>query len=83
MRRFVLRGSMVAAVAAFATFATATDLPETFRQSAMAMGASIGTDGSVIMGAMRFVPLLPPQYDPSNVPSNASIADCTLLADKV
>ncbi|MBS4098936.1 MAG: hypothetical protein KGZ83_19100 [Sulfuricella sp.] len=68
---------------AFTGLAAATDLPAYFKQSAVGMGASIAADGSVTVGTTRFVPLLATQYDPASVPAGATLADCTLAADKV
>jgi hypothetical protein len=68
---------------ACAGLAAATELPASFKQSALAMGASVATDGSLTIGTMRFVPFFSPQYDPANALANSTIGDCTLNPDSV
>ncbi|MFA6311222.1 MAG: hypothetical protein WCV99_16745 [Sterolibacterium sp.] len=83
MPAHILKTTVVAAAITFSSLAAATDLPPYLVHGLQAMGANIGADGSVSMGAMRLVPFLPSQYDPSNVPAGANIADCTFAEDKV
>lgn len=83
MRKLSFKFTLLAATLAYTCLAAATDLPFYFKQSAQAMGASIASDGSVTIGTARFVPLLAAQYDPATAPASATIADCTLSADKV
>lgn len=78
------RNTVITALAlVFSYHAYATSLPDAFSQSVLATGASIGLDGSVTIGSIRFVPLLPPLYDPSRVTDTAKIADCNLTRDQV
>lgn len=83
MRHLIFRTATLAVTLGLTGLAAATELPAYIKQSAMAMGASIAADGSVTIGTTRFVPLLPPQYDPATTPSGRTIGDCTLNQDKV
>lgn len=83
MSTHALKTTLIAAAITFSPLVAATDLPPYLVQGLHAMGANIASDGSVTLGTMRLVPLLPPNYDPANVPAGVSIADCALLQDKV
>jgi len=83
MSTHALKSTLIAAAITFSPLVAATDLPPYLVHGFQGMGATIAADGSVTLGAMRMVPLLPPNYDPANVPTGVSIADCTLLQDNV
>lgn len=78
-----LKPTAIALAIAFSPLAAATELPPYLVRDLQMMGASVASDGSVSMGAMRLIPFLPPQYDPANVPAGARINDCTLSQDAV
>ncbi|MCX7174742.1 MAG: hypothetical protein NT159_12655 [Proteobacteria bacterium] len=83
MSNFSLKTTAIAVAMTLSSFAAATDLPAYLVQGVHAMGASVAADGSVTYGAMRLVPLLPPNYNPSNAPAGATLSDCTFSPDKV
>lgn len=83
MSTHALKSTLIAAAITFSPLVAATDLPPYLVHGFQAMGATIAADGSVTLGAMRLVPLLPPDYDPANVPAGVSIANCVLHQDNV
>lgn len=83
MSRLTLKATAIAAAIIASPLAAATDLPTYLAQGVRAMGATIGPDGTVSMGSLHLVPMLPANYNPANVPAGATIGDCTLGQDKV
>ena len=60
--------------------AFATDLPPYVKDIAASINSSVATDGSVVVGNTRYVPILPPGYDSTKMPSGTS-GDMKLQAD--
>ena len=45
-----------------------TSLPPYVRDIATSLNASVESDGSVVVGGIRYIPILPPGYDPATMP---------------
>ena len=60
--------------------AQATDLPAYVKAIATAINSSVASDGSVVVGDKRYIPVLPPGYDVTKMPSG-TLADMKLQAD--